>query len=235
MDSSTKIIIGVVAICSIGSLAHFSGFASASYHADLEGRAKAEISNADLDGVHLKLVEEPSMKRDIILDGNIEHKDAAIELLKNILGVGSVVWDEGSASEEEGALIENSVQRVQKCQNDIDDTMTGKTINFRSGSAYIAANSFPIMDAIVEVLGPCDTIQLEIQGHTDLIGNDEINYSISQARADAVKAMLVERGLKASHITAKGYGASQPIENARTALANQKNRRTVFIVSSDKK
>ena len=123
-------------------------------------------------------------------------------------------------------------EAVAECQGDINAVMTGKTVNFQSGSAYLANDGNTLLDDVAKALKPCAGTNVEIQGHTDLIGGSEINQSLSQSRADTVKQALVTRGIDAARLTAKGYGASQPLENARTAQANAKNRRTVFVISA---
>ncbi len=130
------------------------------------------------------------------------------------------------------AVVPATQEAVAACQEDINTLMTDKSINFQSGSAYIANDSNALLDQVASALKPCTGTAVEIQGHTDLIGGAEINQALSQSRADTVKKALVDRGIPDGQLTAKGYGASQPIENARTAEANAKNRRTIFAVSA---
>jgi OOP family OmpA-OmpF porin len=125
-----------------------------------------------------------------------------------------------------------TAEAVAECQGDINAVMTGKTVNFQSGSAYLANDGNALLDDVAKALKPCAGTSVEIQGHTDLIGGAEINQTLSQSRADTVKQALVTRGIDAARLTAKGYGASQPLENARTAEANAKNRRTIFVISA---
>jgi OmpA-OmpF porin, OOP family len=125
-----------------------------------------------------------------------------------------------------------TAEAVAECQGDINTVMTGKTVNFQSGSAYLAGDGNSLLDDVATALKPCAGNNVEIQGHTDLIGGAAINQTLSQSRADTVKAALVTRGIAAERLTAKGYGASQPLENARTAAANAKNRRTIFVISA---
>jgi OmpA-OmpF porin, OOP family len=125
-----------------------------------------------------------------------------------------------------------TAEAVAECQGDINAVMTGKTVNFQSGSAYLANDGNTLLDDVAKALKPCAGTNVEIQGHTDLIGGAEINQTLSQSRADTVKQALVTRGVDAARLTAKGFGASQPLENARTAEANAKNRRTIFVISA---
>ena len=123
-------------------------------------------------------------------------------------------------------------EAVANCQTDINSLMTGKTVNFQSGSAYLAADSTTLLGEVAKALKPCSGTLVEVQGHTDLMGNADLNQNLSQARAEAVVKALTDQGVPAAQLTAKGYGLTQPIENARTAQANAKNRRTVFAVTA---
>ncbi len=81
---------------------------------------------------------------------------------------------------------------------------------------------------VAKLMQEYPTAKVEIQGHTDSTGSDRINNPLSQARADAVAAVLVnEYGISADRITAKGYGSSQPVADNATVEGRAKNRRTV--------
>ncbi len=125
-----------------------------------------------------------------------------------------------------------AVAAANECQTGINTLMTGKTINFQSGSAYLANDSAAVIGDLAKALTPCKDAKVEVQGHTDLIGNAGINQTLSQARAETVMNALIGKGVPAGQLTAKGYGLTQPLENARTVQANAKNRRTVFVVTA---
>ena len=71
-------------------------------------------------------------------------------------------------------------------------------------------------------------IKLEIQGHTDDVGNDEYNKILSEKRANIVKHQLVEYGIDESRLSIIGYGERFPIANNRTEEGKAKNRRIEF-------
>jgi outer membrane protein OmpA-like peptidoglycan-associated protein len=66
---------------------------------------------------------------------------------------------------------------------------------------------------------------LEIQGHSDNTGNKDLNLKLSQQRADNIIKYLVENGINASQLIAKGYGDSMPVASNTTAEGKSKNRR----------
>jgi OmpA-OmpF porin, OOP family len=125
-----------------------------------------------------------------------------------------------------------AIAAASACQGDVNALMTGKTINFQSGSAYLANDSNALITDLAKALTPCKGVYVEVQGHTDLVGNAGVNQTLSQARAETVMNALIGKGVPAAQLTAKGYGLTQPIENVVNAAANAKNRRTVFIVSA---
>jgi len=76
-------------------------------------------------------------------------------------------------------------------------------------------------------------LKLEVEGHTDSTGSDELNQTLSEQRASAVRAYLVQQGLSADSITAKGFGKTSPVADNSTAAGRQKNRRVELVVSGE--
>ena len=76
-------------------------------------------------------------------------------------------------------------------------------------------------------------LHLTIEGHTDSIGSEEFNQTLSQDRADAVRNFLVSQGLNSELLTAQGLGMRNPTADNSTAEGRQKNRRVEIIVSGE--
>ena len=76
-------------------------------------------------------------------------------------------------------------------------------------------------------------LNLEVEGHTDSTGSDELNQKLSEQRAETTRAFLLEQGLEASHITFKGFGKTMPVADNGTAAGRQQNRRVEIIVSGE--
>ncbi len=76
-------------------------------------------------------------------------------------------------------------------------------------------------------------LKLEVEGHTDSVGTDEVNQKLSEQRASGVRTYLVEQGLPGDNVTAKGFGKTMPVAANDTAAGRQKNRRVEIIVSGE--
>lgn len=101
-----------------------------------------------------------------------------------------------------------------------------ENVYFDSGKSIIKAESNTALNNLVEVLKAKSSMQVEIQGHTDNVGQEEDNLKLSQGRAEAVKKYLITKGIAENRIQAKGYGSEQPIADNSTAEGKAKNRRT---------
>jgi outer membrane protein OmpA-like peptidoglycan-associated protein len=106
-----------------------------------------------------------------------------------------------------------------------------QAVNFAHRSALIRKESLPLLDAVREVLANNRDIELiEIGGHTDERGDDAANLALSDARAEAVRRYLVERGIDPKRVEARGYGETQPIDARHNEAAWAKNRRVEFLI-----
>ncbi len=109
-------------------------------------------------------------------------------------------------------------------------------ITFDSGKAVVKDEYKADIADVADLLKKYPGTSAEIQGHTDSSGNKALNTKLSQQRADAVKAVLVnEYGIDASRISAKGYGSSQPVADNKTAAGKAQNRRVMAIISGEAK
>jgi len=76
-------------------------------------------------------------------------------------------------------------------------------------------------------------LKLEVEGHTDSTGSEESNQILSERRASAVRDFLIQQGVSANIITARGLGESQPVASNDTTVGRQLNRRVEMVVSGD--
>ncbi len=102
-------------------------------------------------------------------------------------------------------------------------------INFDYGKATIKPESMGELSAIQKYLTENSGVRYEIGGFTDADGSDASNMTLSQKRADAVKAQLTSMGIDASRLTAKGYGETKPVGDNATFEGKALNRRVEFV------
>ena len=76
-------------------------------------------------------------------------------------------------------------------------------------------------------------LKLQVEGHTDSVGSEEMNQKLSENRAQAVRDFLVKQGVQPDNITAAGFGKTRPVADNNTASGRQQNRRVEMVVSGD--
>ncbi len=106
--------------------------------------------------------------------------------------------------------------------------LAAKGINFETGSDRILPESFDDLDALVKILNEYPEAMVAIDGHTDNVGDPQMNRELSQKRADAVRAYLISKGIDPARLTATGYGDTQPVADNKTKKGKAKNRRVDF-------
>lgn len=115
--------------------------------------------------------------------------------------------------------------------NDLVSALNLSIINFETGSSAITAESREILQKAAAAMksAPAGT-RIEVGGHTDSSGDPAANMTLSQQRAEAVRAALIGFGVDQGILTAKGYGDSQPIASNDTPDGRLQNRRIQFVV-----
>ncbi|HLJ46067.1 MAG TPA: OmpA family protein [Bryobacteraceae bacterium] len=76
-------------------------------------------------------------------------------------------------------------------------------------------------------------LHLQVEGHTDSVGSDEYNMTLSQKRSDAVRDYLVSQGISADAVTSQGFGKADPVASNDTAAGRQQNRRVEIVVAGE--
>lgn len=107
-----------------------------------------------------------------------------------------------------------------------------KSILFNSGRSSFKSGVSDKLDGIVAIMNQFPKATFAIGGHTDSTGSAGLNAKLSQKRADAVMNYLVEKGVDASRLSAKGYGEDNPIDSNKTRAGRANNRRVEIKVTN---
>jgi OOP family OmpA-OmpF porin len=102
-------------------------------------------------------------------------------------------------------------------------------LDFEFNKAIIKPASFASLDELSEVLNKVNW-NLILSGHTDNVGSEDFNLKLSSKRAEAVKNYLINKGIAAERITAKGFGETMPIAPNDTEENRAINRRVEFFI-----
>jgi outer membrane protein OmpA-like peptidoglycan-associated protein len=104
-------------------------------------------------------------------------------------------------------------------------------IRFDVNKATIRPESMGVINAIYALLKDHPEIKLSVEGHTDSDGDEALNQSLSEKRAQAVADHLINMGIDGSRLTSKGWGETKPVSNNNTSEGKAANRRVEFVKS----
>lgn len=107
-------------------------------------------------------------------------------------------------------------------------------INFASNSSNVEQGEYPEIEKVAKFLKKFGSVSTVIEGHTDDRGAADYNLNLSQARANAVRNVLIERyGIAANRVTAKGFGEASPIDTNDSKAGRLANRRVVAVMKAE--
>jgi outer membrane protein OmpA-like peptidoglycan-associated protein len=108
----------------------------------------------------------------------------------------------------------------------------GQKIQFALNKAEILPASFSLMDELAKTIQENPQVQkVSIEGHASNEGQAQHNLTLSKARAEAVRAYLVTKGVSADRLSSTGFGASKPIASNDNEEGREKNRRVEFHIT----
>ena len=109
------------------------------------------------------------------------------------------------------------------------DGFVALDIHFDTGKSTIRDESRPMVDQIVKLLTDNADLKLNIEGHTDNVGDAKSNKMLSEQRAKSVMDALTKAGVDGKRLTAVGYGQDRPVADNRNEEGRAKNRRVELV------
>lgn len=139
-------------------------------------------------------------------------------------------------AEEDRAFItqqEAQLQELQAKKTSRGMVITLSDVLFNTNQAKLSSGGINNVRKLGDFLNKYPRRKVMIEGHTDSKGSDSYNQKLSERRADAVKAALIDMGIDGERVATRGYGESSPLANNETAAGRQMNRRVEIVVSND--
>ena len=109
---------------------------------------------------------------------------------------------------------------------ELPSEFTLQDLHFETSKSIIQKSSFPSLNLVADFLKRKPNIYIEISGHTDSDGDDQLNLALSKERANAVRNYLVSKGVSQNQMRAIGFGETRPIADNNSTSGKQRNRRT---------
>ncbi len=138
-----------------------------------------------------------------------------------------------AAEQAKAAALMKELSELRAQQTDRGLVLTVGDVLFAVGKAEVAPGGQRSIDQLAQFLKTYPRRRVLIEGHTDNTGNDDFNVKLSQQRADAVRSLLVARGVAPERIATRGHGPKYPIVENDTPAGRQQNRRVEILVLNE--
>jgi outer membrane protein OmpA-like peptidoglycan-associated protein len=103
-------------------------------------------------------------------------------------------------------------------------------IYFEQSKNQLLESSFEELNRVVALLKENPMMEIQLEGHTDNVGDFMLNVELSKTRVKAVKDYLIEKGIAENRVQLKGYGSTRPVASNANEKTRQQNRRVEFLI-----
>ncbi len=139
------------------------------------------------------------------------------------IGAGVGNYQDKQEAELRKKLAGTGVDVIRQGDNITLDMPSG--ITFAFASSDISAQFYPVLDQVAGTLGSYDQTTVNVIGHTDSVGSDASNQTLSERRAGSVAGYLQSRGVAAARLRTMGYGKTRPVASNDSEAGRAENRR----------
>jgi outer membrane protein OmpA-like peptidoglycan-associated protein len=218
--------------------AELNAQAASAQRADAE-RAKAEADAARAAAeAERQRAEGERQRADAARAAAEAERQRAEASLRDAEAEASRARDTAAASEREKAELRDRLRQQLSVILETRETARGLIVNlsdvlFDTAKSTLKPGAREKLARVSGILVTHPDLKLEIEGHTDSVGSDSYNQSLSERRAESVRGYLVSQNIAAPTITVAGFGESRPVATNDTAAGRQRNRRVELVVSGD--
>jgi len=126
------------------------------------------------------------------------------------------------------AIVENTEANIEQALMKENSYTFESSLLFDTGKSDLKPESKSAIDGLAAALSKNPSLKIEIEGHTDNVGDDKSNQTLSDLRAKSLYDALLARQVPENQISWKGYGESKPVAKNDTEAGRQRNRRVII-------
>lgn len=141
---------------------------------------------------------------------------------------------QAQSAQERARSLERELADLKGRKTERGVVVTLGDVLFDTGKATLKPGAYTNIDRLATVLKADPKRRVLIEGHTDNVGSDGFNQSLSERRAASVQAALFERGVEASQISTVGKGEKTPVASNDSPAGRQQNRRVELVFQDDR-
>jgi outer membrane protein OmpA-like peptidoglycan-associated protein len=168
----------------------------------------------------------------IMLAARTHEADNAKQSAANARAAADVALNQRDQAAEETARVQAELDALKATPTPRGMVMTLGDVLFDTGRAELKSGATRKIDQLAQFLMEHPDRRVQIEGFTDSVGTDSYNEDLSQRRADAVKAALINRGIEPSRIGTEGFGKAYPVANNNDSGGRQLNRRVEVVIGA---
>ena len=158
-----------------------------------------------------------------------KNNEEVVEEKKELVKNSKIV--KNKAKKGNKLVVSSDIFTKEISEIEIGQAIKLEKVLFERGSSILLRNSYKEIDKLAKFMNENPTIEIELSGHTDNLGNADLNLDLSEKRVYKVQNYLIEKGISKKRITGKGFGGSKPIANNDKELTRKLNRRVEFKIT----
>jgi outer membrane protein OmpA-like peptidoglycan-associated protein len=221
------------------AVAQVEGSPRAGVAAENVSTARKALNNAD------RLVENGGELEDIRYEASVANMNEQIANEKILTANARDEIEKGNAdrqrilvesreretreAQQRASILEEELRSLRAKPTERGMVLTLGDVLFDTGKATLKPGAYATIDRLASALRQSPDRKVVIEGHTDNVGSDATNQALSERRAHAVQAALMERGVSSNQITAMGKGEGYPVASNEDPGGRQQNRRVELI------
>jgi len=136
-----------------------------------------------------------------------------------------------NASAQQALELQRQIEVLQARPTDRGLVLTLGDTLFATGKSELKSGATVNLDRLTAFMNEYPKRTASIEGYTDSMGSEEMNQSLSQRRADAVKGYLIGHGVSSTRLSTSGHGENSPVADNESAAGRQQNRRVEVVIS----